>query len=308
MYEGFATHDLPTDRGPIHARVKGDGPPLLLLHGFPQTHLIWHAVAPALAERFTVVAADLPGYGDSHHPAPAADHAPHSKRAMAADLIQAMAVLGHTEFAVAGHDRGGRVGYRMALDSPQTVTRLAVLDIVPTGELWARADDRLALGYWHWGFLAQPAPLPEELILGAPGVFADHPSLLGHHVERVRAGDPGFPPQALADYAARLADRAAVQAMCEDYRASATIDRAHDEADHPSGSGGRGRRIECPVLVLWAARGGLPIFYDDVLGIWSAWAADLRGEAVDATHYIPEDSPGETAERLAGFFTAGAAA
>jgi haloacetate dehalogenase len=298
MFEGFDTHELATDRGPVHARVGGDGPPVLLLHGFPQTHVMWHAVAPALAERgFTVVVADLPGYGDSHHPAPAADHAPHSKRAMAADLVAAMAALGHERFAVAGHDRGGRVGYRMALDSPATVTRLAVLDIVPTAELWARADDRLALGYWHWGFLAQPAPLPEEMILGAPEAFGGHPSLLGHHAQRVAAGDPGFPPEALREYQARLRDPDSVEAMCEDYRASATIDRALDEAD-------RGHAISCPVLLLWGAKGGLPIFYDDVLAIWSAWATDLRGEALDAGHYLPEDRPGETADRLAGFFSA----
>ena len=176
MFDGFATHDLATSRGTIRARIGGDGPPLQLLHGFPQTHLIWHGGAPARARRgFTVVAADLPGYGDSHKPAPADDHAAHAKRAMARDLVEAMASLGHARFAVAGHDPGGRVGYRMALDVPDTVTRLAVLDIVPTGEVWARADATLMVGYWHWAFLAQPAPLPESLILGAPRAFAAPP-------------------------------------------------------------------------------------------------------------------------------------
>src|ERR1700722_3467942 len=154
MFDGFDDRQLPTDRRPIHARVGGSGPPLLALHGYPETHLMWHGCADALARRFTVVAADLPGYGDSHRPLPAADHVPHSKRALATDLVQAMAALGFERFAVAGHDRGGRVAYRMALDWAERIPALAVLDIVPTAEVWARADARLALVYWHWGFLA----------------------------------------------------------------------------------------------------------------------------------------------------------
>src|SRR4051794_16224663 len=171
MFSAFQMTAVPTPRGPVLARVGGDGPPLLLLHGFPETHLMWHPVAPALAERFTVVAADLPGYGGSFRPPVAADHAPHGKRALAADLVAAMAALGHATFAVAGHDRGGRVAYRMALDHPEVVTRLAVLDIVPTGEIWARADAAFALTYWHWPFLAQAPPLPESLMLGDPHGF-----------------------------------------------------------------------------------------------------------------------------------------
>src|SRR5262249_25547277 len=168
LFDGFDARDVATPRGAVHARVAGDGPPVLLLHGFPETHLMWHAVAPALAERFTVVAADLPGYGDSFRPPVSEDHAPHSKRALAEDLVAAMRRLGHDSFAVAGHDRGGRVAYRMALDHPGAVSALAALDIAPTGEIWSRADDRFALGYWHWPFLAQPAPLPERLMLGDP--------------------------------------------------------------------------------------------------------------------------------------------
>src|SRR3954454_6077926 len=156
-FAGFEPVDVPTPRGTVHARAGGSGPPLMLLHGYPQTHLMWHAVAPALAERFSVVAADLPGYGDSFRPAPRPDHAPHSKRALAADLVEAMEQLGHPTFAVAGHDRGGRVAYRMALDHADRVQRLAVLDIVPTAEVWQRADADFARGYWHWAFLAQPA-------------------------------------------------------------------------------------------------------------------------------------------------------
>ena len=170
-FAGFELTDIETTRGRVRARVGGDGPPLLLLHGFPQTHLMWHPVASRLAEEHTVVAADLPGYGASFRPEPAANHAPHSKRALAQDLAGAMVALGHERFAVAGHDRGGRVAYRMALDHPGTVTRLAVLDIVPTGEIWRRADANFGTGYWHWPFLAQAAPLPERMILGDPAGF-----------------------------------------------------------------------------------------------------------------------------------------
>ena len=196
---------------------------------------MWHAAAPLLAERFTVVATDLSGYGESLRPVPAADHAPHSKRALALDQIQAMASLGHERFAVAGHDRGGRVAYRMALDHPDRVSALAVLDIVPTAEVWARADDRLALVYWHWGFLAQPAPLPERLIAGDADAYFDH------HLRSIGLGrEPGrYPEPVIAAYRAQLEDATAVQAICEDYRAGATIDRQLDEAD-------RGRLIDCP--------------------------------------------------------------
>lgn len=291
MFEGFATHELETERGSIHARVGGAGPPLLLLHGYPETHLMWHSAAPLLAERFTVVITDLSGYGDSLRPAPAADHAPHSKRALALDQLQAMASLGHERFAVAGHDRGGRVGYRMALDHPDRVSALAVLDIVPTAEVWARADDRLALVYWHWGFLAQPAPLPERLITGAPDAYFEQ------HMRSMGLGreDDRYPEPVLAAYRAQLSDPGAVEAICEDYRAGATIDRRLDEAD-------RGQRIECPVLVLWGTRGALEPFYGDVLAVWRAWAGDLRGRGVEASHFLVEDCPEEVAQELIAFF------
>src|SRR3954451_3628474 len=174
MFEAFAVHGVETSRGTIFARVGGDGPPLLLLHGYPQTHLMWHSAAPLLAGRHTVVVADLPGYGASFRPIPTPDHTAHSKRALAVDLVEAMAVLGHDRFAVAGHDRGGRVAYRMALDHPDRVTAAAVFDVVPTGEVWARADAAMALGYWHWAFPAKPAPLPERLIASDPDAFFDH--------------------------------------------------------------------------------------------------------------------------------------
>ncbi len=290
MFEGFEITQLQTDRGEIHARVGGDGPPLLLLHGYPQTHLMWHSVAPRLAELFTVVVTDLSGYGESFRPPTADDHAPHSKRALAIDQVQAMASLGHERFAVAGHDRGGRVAYRMALDHPDRVSALAVLDIVPTADVWAHADDRLALGYWHWGFLAQPAPLPERLIAG------DRDAFFQHHLRAIGLGaNPDrYPEPVMAAYARQLADASAVHAICEDYRAGATIDRQLDEAD-------RSRQIECPVLCLWGTRGALPLFYEDVLAVWRPWAPGVTGRGVEASHFLAEDRPEEVADELAAF-------
>jgi haloacetate dehalogenase len=291
MFENFAEHELETDRGTIFARVGGSGPPLLLLHGYPQTHLMWHAAAPLLAERFTVVVTDLSGYGASMRPVPAADHAPHSKRALARDQVQAMASLGHGRFAVAGHDRGGRVAYRMALDDPDRVSALAVFDIVPTGEVWALADDRLSLVYWHWGFLAQPAPLPERLIAGDPDAF------FAFHLRKIGLGGEAdrYPDEVIAAYRRQLDDASVVEAICEDYRAGAGIDREHDDAD-------MGRRlIECPVLALWSARGALERFYGGVLQVWRRWARDVSGKALDASHFLVEDRPDEVAGELSAF-------
>jgi haloacetate dehalogenase len=293
LFAGFEAYELPASRGTVHAMVGGSGPPVLLLHGYPQSHLMWHAVAPLLADRHTVVASDLAGYGESFRPAPAPDHIPHSKRAMALDQVEAMAALGFDRFAVAGHDRGGRVGYRMALDHPARVARLAVLDIVPTGEAWRRADGAFARGYWHWSFLAQPAPLPERLIGGNPQAYFDL---------HVRAGmglgaEPDrYPAEVMDAYRRMLDDPGAVEATCEDYRAGASVDVAHDDADREAG-----REIGCPVLALWAARGALPRFYRDVLQVWRPWAPDLGGEALDATHFLAEDRPEETAARLLAF-------
>jgi haloacetate dehalogenase len=290
QYDGFATRQLTTDRGVIHARVGGTGPPLLLLHGYPQTHLMWHSTAPLLAEHFTVVAADLSGYGESLRPPVAEDHAPHSKRALALDQAQAMSSLGYDRFAVAGHDRGGRVAYRMALDHPDRVSALVVLDIVPTADVWARADARLALGYWHWGFLAQPAPLPERLIAGDPEAYFDH------HLRSIGLGAaPGrYPEPVMAAYRRQLHDPGAVQAICEDYRAGATIDRQLDEAD-------RGREIACPVLCLWGRRGAMELLYGDVLDVWRPWAPHVTGRGIEASHFLAEDQPEEVAQELTEF-------
>ncbi len=291
LFEGFSSADLATPRGEVRARISGSGPPLLVLHGYPETHLMWHSVAPALAQRFTVVAADLPGYGDSFRPAVTDDHSSHSKRAMAGDLVAAMGALGYDKFAVAGHDRGGRVAYRMALDSPASVTRLAVLDIVPTGEIWSRIDSTFALGYWHWGFLAQPPPMPERLILGDPDGFWLSVQRMGVKT------DERYPDEVLAAYRAQCSDPATVEAICEDYRAGATIDRRLDDADRGKAT------IGCPVLALWGGAGALPRFYEDPLELWRVYAPHVSGRVVErASHFLVEDAPAEVASELLQFF------
>jgi haloacetate dehalogenase len=293
MMEGFQAIDVPTPRGPIHARTGGSGPPVLVLHGFPETHLMWHSVAPQLAERFTIVAADLPGYGNSFRPQISEDHEPHSKRALAGDLVAAMAELGHDAFAVAGHDRGGRVAYRMALDHPAAVSKLAALDMVPTGEIWSRIDAAVAVGYWHWAFLAQPAPLPERLLLGDPDAFWIMVERLGIK------SDERYPLELVAAYRRQFTDAGAITAMCEDYRAGATIDRHHDDAD-------RGHKtIACAVRVLWGGAGALPRFYSDPLELWRGFAPHVTGRAVEgASHFLVEDAPDEVAADLVQFFGA----
>jgi haloacetate dehalogenase len=284
MFDGFALEFI--DVGAVRVRVRhgGSGPPLLLLHGHPQTHVMWHRVAPLLARDFTVVAPDLRGYGDSSKPPTTDDHAPYSKRAMAADQVALMRHFGFSEFSVAGHDRGGRVAYRLALDHPECVVKLAVLDIIPTGEAFRRADMRFALGYWHWFFLAQPAPLPEQLIGANPDAYY------------FRDRRP-FAAEALADYLRVVHDPDTIHAMCEDYRAGATFDFALDEAD-------RGHhRVQSPLLALWAKRGPLERWYD-VLAIWREWADDVRGRALDCGHYLAEEAPEATAAELLSFLSA----
>jgi haloacetate dehalogenase len=288
MFDGFDVTTIDTGEASIRVRHGGSGPPLLLLHGYPQTHAMWHAVAPALAEDFTVVATDLRGYGESSRPPSTADHWPYTKRVMARDQVAVMKALGFERFAVCGHDRGARVGYRMALDDPYRVTRLAVLDIVPTGETWRRADAAFGRGYWHWFFLAQPAPLPERMIAASPDGFYGS-----------RGGTAVFAPEARAEYERWQRDPATIHAMCEDYRAAATLDVEHDEADRL-----RRRRIACPVFALWGARNFLDDWYD-VLGIWRAWADDADGRALDCGHYLAEERPEETAAELRAFFAAG---
>jgi haloacetate dehalogenase len=290
---------IATDETEIFIRHGGSGPPLLLLHGFPQTHLMWRDVAPLLAKQFSVVCADLRGYGQSGCPASAPDHAPYAKRALARDMVAVMAKLGFTRFAVAGHDRGGRVAYRLALDHPEIVTALAVLDVVPTGAAWDRANARFALAFWPWSLLAQPEPLPERLIAAAPD------AVVANALDGWGSAGEAFPAEIRAAYIVALSDPQHVHAICEDYRAAASLDRDHDRTDRDAG-----RKITCPVLVLWSGAGGLATWYEDEsgpLGLWREWADQVEGHAVNAGHFFPEEQPRETAAALAHFMRARAA-
>jgi haloacetate dehalogenase len=294
MLDGFTADEIDVGDTTIFVRSAGTGPPVLLLHGFPQTHLMWRAIAPLLAQRCFVVCADLRGYGLSGCPPSAADHAPYAKRAMAQDMVRLMARLGHDRFSVAGHDRGGRVAYRLALDHPAHVSRIAVLDVVPTHTAWLHADAEFALGFWPWTLLAQAEPLPERVLAAAADAIVDQ--ALGSW------GSPAhvFPPDVRAAYLRALADPRHAHAICEEYRAAATLDREHD-AVALSG----GRRVACPLLVLWSRRGGLERWYHaqgGPLGVWRAWADDVQGQAVDAGHFFPEEAPDVTAEALGRFF------
>ena len=294
MYEGFGARRVPTTTGTeIFCRTGGEGPPLLLLHGYPQTHAMWHRVAPALARRFTVVCADLRGYGDSGRPPSDPRHEAYAKRATARDMVEVMAALGHDRFMVAGHDRGGRVVHRMCLDHPDRVAKAAVLDIVPTLTLFRATDMAFAMGYYHWFFLSQPAPLPERMIGADPAFY------LHHKLGQWSGGkDRGWvAPEALAEYERCFADPAVIHASCEDYRAAATVDLEHDEADSD-------RRIACPLLVLWGEKGLMHRSFD-VLATWREKASGpVTGAAVPCGHFLAEERPEETAEALLGFFGA----
>jgi len=295
-FEDFEAIEVQAEETTIFLRRFGSGPAVLLLHGFPQTHVMWRSVAPLLARHFAVICADLRGYGRSGCPASRSDHSPYAKRAMANDMVSVMAQLGFPRFSMAGHDRGGRVAYRLALDHPQHVERLAVLDIVPTADTWERADKTLATAFWPWSLLAQPEPLPERLISAAPDAVVDH--ALGGWGSPANA----FGAEVRAAYIDALRDRARVHAICEEYRAAATLDHEHDLADRRAG-----RCIACPVLVLWSGRGPLGTWYAEVggpLALWRAWANDVRGGGLDAGHFFPEEMPERTAEELSAFFAA----
>ena len=294
MFEGFDARQIDTGEATIFARIGGSGPGVLLLHGFPETHLMWRDVAPRLTSDFTVVCADLRGYGRSSCPPSDPSHAAYSKRAMALDAVALMGSLGFERFSVAGHDRGGRVAYRLALDHAERIERLAVLDIVPTGVAWDRADGRLALAFWPWSLLAQAEPLPERIIeAAADAIVADAADAWG-------SSSAAFPADVRAAYVDALRDPPHAHAICEEYRAAATLDRDHDHADADAG-----RRITSRVLVLWSDNGGLETWYPDLggpLGVWRGLADNVRGQAIQGGHFFPEELPELTADRLDVFF------
>jgi len=295
LFPGYASRFIDTAAGRIFARVGGKGPPLLLLHGHPQSNVMWHRVAPRLDAQFTLVIADLPGYGWSAAPQADADHAPYTKRAMAGAMIEVMAALGFARFALAGHDRGGRVGYRLALDHPGRLERLAVLDIVTTFDMWHGMNAKLASRAWHWTFLALPEPFPETLIGHDPKFFFDSRARAGAKAKAVSV----FDPRALAHYHAAYQDPLHIHAMCEDYRAGRTTDLVHDETDRAAGS-----KIGCPVLALWGTAGLPGNAGLDVLALWRGWANNLSGASIDSGHYLAEENPDAVATALLEFFAA----
>ncbi|MCW8951634.1 MAG: alpha/beta hydrolase [Rhodospirillales bacterium] len=295
MFEGFEQTFVDTGEVTINVMKAGKGPPLLLLHGYPQCHVMWHRVAPKLAEHFTVICTDLRGYGDSGKPEGDETHYAYSKRAMAEDQVRVMEALGHSRFMVAGHDRGGRVVHRMCLDHPERVTKAAVLDIAPTHTMFRTMAMEQAMGYYHWLFLAQPHPLPEKMIEADPDFYL---------LWKIGAwsGSDGrdtglFDGDALETYKRHFRDPATIHASCEDYRAGATIDLVHDEAEPDA-------KIACPLLVLWGGRGKIGKWYD-VIGTWREKSADpdaVVGRALDCGHFVPEEAPEGTIESLTAFF------
>jgi haloacetate dehalogenase len=290
-FDGFTTFDIPTRDTTIHGVTGGSGPPVLLLHGIPETHLMWHRVAHTLAERFTVVAADLRGYGASGTPPSTDGLEPCSMREIGREQVELMGRLGHERFAVVGHDRGARCAYRMALDHPAAIDRLAVLDIVPTGDTIDRAGPEFALAFWVWSFLAAPHPLPETLVAAAPDL------VVGHMLDAWAGDGFAFPDDVRAAYVAPFRDPATVHAICQEYRAAHSLDAAHDRADREAGV-----RIECPVLALWSGAGTVASWFDP-LAVWREWADDVRGAAVDSGHFLPEEAPDEVVDHLLPFLT-----
>jgi haloacetate dehalogenase len=285
FFPGFQARDITTSGARIHLVVGGSGPPVLLLHGYPQTHIIWRKIAQQLAQKLTVVAPDLRGYGDSSRPPDGENHSGYSKRAMAQDQVEVMEQLGFRRFAVVGHDRGGRVAHRMALDHRDSVERLAVLDIIPTYKLYTSVTREFATYYFHWFFLIQSAPLPELLI--------------GNSLEEWLTWALGGTPPAWMEHAAyqeylrALRKPGTLHALCEDYRAGASIDLEHDAAD-------LSRKLECPLLALWGSKGAMHPLYD-VLQTWKERANDVRGKALDSGHFLPEEASGALLAELLAF-------
>ena len=292
FFDGFVPETRRANGQSLRLRLGGEGPPLLLLHGNPQTHAMWHLVAPTLARRFTVVCPDLRGYGGSSKPAPAPGSADYSKRAMAADMVALMHDLGFRQFGVVSHDRGARVAHRLALDHPEAVSRLCVMDIVPTLAHFERTDMAFALGYYHWFFLAQPHPKPERMI------ERDVEDWFALHTSREPKEVDFFHPDARADYLAALRRPGTVSAICEDYRAATGIDLEHDRA-----SRAQGRVLRCPLLALWGADGRIGRWYDP-LATWRSFSAStVTGGPVASGHYLAEEAPGEVLAALDPFLS-----
>ena len=295
LFPGFTSARIPTPGGEIFARIGGAGPALVCLHGYPQTHACWHRVAQDLARQHTVVVMDLRGYGQSSTPDADPDHRSYSKRAMAEDVVAVMRALGHQRFRVMGHDRGARVAYRLALDSPEVIEQLIVLDILPTSEVWAHLTAESAIKSYHWSFLAQPAPLPETLIAADPTYYVEHTLRSWTRDKTLDC----FAPDALAHYRVMLGAPERIRAICEDYRAGATFDRIADEADRAAG-----RSIDCPTLVLWGTdyvgKGTA-----DPLDVWRRWCSDVQGESVLSGHFLVEENPAQTMAAVMPFLKQG---
>jgi haloacetate dehalogenase len=286
----FEPIEINTDDNTIFVRRYGKGSPLLMVHGFPRTSLMWRDMAPQLASNHTVICVDLRGYGRSGVPESTEDHSPYTKRAMGNELVALMDKLGYAKFDLVGHDRGGRVSYRLTLDHPERVQRLAVFDVLPISEAWGHADTKFAMTYWPWSLLSQKAPLPEKYLLGAPDAVFDNPF-----------GTGSFGPELKAEYMQTYRDPTRVHAICEEYRAAAGLDIEHDKVDQKES-----RRITCPMLHLWAAGGPLDTFYGQeggALGIWRKWANNVQGQAIKGGHFFPEENPTETTELLKRFLS-----
>ena len=291
FFDGFTLEHVAVSGGNLRLRRGGKGPPLLLLHGNPQTHAMWHKVAPKLAERYSLVLPDLRGYGGSFKPPATADHAPYAKREMAKDMVELMAHFGYEKFLVAAHDRGARVAHRLAIDHPERVLKLAVMDIIPTLEHFERADMKMALGYYHWFWFAQPHPFPENVICAAPDAW------WRAHTSREPKPPDFFDREALADYLKAVHSPEMIRGMCEDYRAAASIDLEHDRASRAGGE-----QVRCPMLVLWGKKAKIEAWYD-ALAVWRQYCvAEVSGGPVNSGHYLAEEAPQEVLERLGAFF------
>ena len=288
LLEGFEKVRVKTSGAEINLAHAGSGSPLILLHGYPQTHVIWHKVAPRLAEKFHVICPDLRGYGDSSKPPSTADHYPYSKRAMGVDMIDVMSYFGYSDFFLVGHDRGARVAHRMALDYPERINRICVMDIVPTLHMFRTTDQQFSTGYYHWFFLIQPDGLPEHLIGSDPAYY------LREKLKRWSAPGATFANEAVAEYLRCFCQPESIHASCEDYRAAAGVDLTHDEDDLK-------RKISCPLLVLWGEKGFVNNQYD-VPEVWSRYAEQIETRALDCGHFLPEEAADAVSEELLRFF------